>query len=122
MTPMALLSIASGVGVAGANGANDNAKGVATLVGANVLSQGRALWLGHIATFAGAVASVWIAGRLIDTFQGGGFLPADLAGTPRVLWVIGAAAAATISLATLLRLPISTTHALAVNLFLLLLH
>ena len=29
MTPIVLLSVASGVGVAGANGANDNAKGVA---------------------------------------------------------------------------------------------
>lgn len=112
MTGSAWLSVLSGLGVAGANGANDNAKGVATLVGARILSPRQALRFGHLATFVGAIASIWVSRALIRTFQGGGFLPDELAGRPELLCVIGAAATLTIALATLLRLPVSTTHAL----------
>lgn len=112
MSFLVLLAVGGAVAIALANGANDNGKGVATLVGAQVLSRRKALWLAHFATLAGAVASVLVSRGLIRTFQGGGLLPADEVGQAGVLAVVGASAAMTVGLATFMRLPISTTHAL----------
>ena len=111
MVPIAASLLTSGV--AAANGANDNCKGVATLVGARILTPRRALWLGHLATLAGAVASVIVARGLIEAFQGKGLLPPELVGGGALLGTVAAAAALTVALATVLRMPVSTTHALA---------
>ena len=47
--------------VAYSNGANDNFKGVATLFGSNTASYRSALALATIATFAGALCSIYFA-------------------------------------------------------------
>lgn len=109
---MGMLALLAGVGLALANGANDNCKGVATLIGGRVISQVKALRLAHATTFLGCLASVLVARGLIHAFQGNGMLPEELAGDRSLLTIVGAAAAATILLATWLRLPVSTTHAL----------
>lgn len=112
MSLLAAISIGSAVAVASANGANDNGKGMATVIGARVLSSRRALWLAHVATLAGAGLSIIVARGLMKAFQGYGLLPEDLAGQASVMAIVGISAGATVALATWLRIPISTTHAL----------
>ena len=108
----AILSIGGALAIAGANGANDNGKGVATLIGGGVMSARRALRIGHLATLAGAILSILIARRMMNVFQGSGLLPDDLAGQLSVMTIVAIAAAVTVALATVFKFPISTTHAL----------
>lgn len=98
--------------VAYANGANDNFKGVATLYGANVASYKQAITIAPIATFVGCMASVFFAEALITAFSGKGLVPDALAASPIFLIAVATGAGATVILATLLGLPISTTHSL----------
>lgn len=95
--------------LAAANGANDVAKGVATLAGAGVARYRTALVWGALTTFIGGVAALWLgdamrrlfASGIVDTAPTGRFAVAVLAGTAG--WV---------GVATVARLPVSTTHAL----------
>jgi PiT family inorganic phosphate transporter len=98
--------------VAYANGANDNFKGVATLFGSNTATYRGAIALATAATFAGALCSVYLAEALVHAFSGKGLVPDAVAGSPEFLLAVAAGAGATVILATLLGLPISTTHAL----------
>src|SRR5918992_4285034 len=95
-----------------ANGANDNCKGVATLVGYGAATPRRALTWAAMTTAAGAAVSFWLAGGLLKSFNGselfaagrslgGGFFIAVLSGA--FGWVI---------FATLTGMPVSTTHAI----------
>lgn len=95
-----------------ANGANDNFKGVATLYGSYSLGYRGALLLGTTATFLGGLASILVATGLIKMFSGAGVVPAEVASLPTFLAAISSATAATIILATVLGLPVSTTHGL----------
>ncbi len=113
MTVVAIVCIIGALAIAVANGANDNGKGVATLVGGQVLRRREALWLGHVATLAGALLSIYVARGLVHTFQGDGLLSADAVGQTHILATIALAAAATVALATYRGIPVSTTHALA---------
>ena len=97
--------------LAWSNGANDNFKGVATLWGSRTATFSRARLWATVATLAGSLVSVLLAGVLVDRFSGKGVI-ADEAIDPRMLAAIGSAAALTIFLATVLRMPTSTTHAL----------
>lgn len=112
MTWLIGLVVFSAVALAAANGANDNAKGVATLVGGARWPGQRALWLAHAATLAGATASVLLGRALLRAFTGEGLLPQQWVASPEVLACVGGAAALTVAVATTLRLPVSTTHAL----------
>lgn len=106
MTSLVLLFV---VVLAAANGSNDVPKGVATLAGAGVTRYRNAILWGTLATFAGSLASIQFADRLTKLFSKGivtaepttAFALAILVGTSA--WVL---------LATLARLPVSTTHAL----------
>jgi PiT family inorganic phosphate transporter len=95
-----------------ANGANDNAKGVATLVGARRLSVARGLGFATAATFLGSLAAVPLAGGLLVRFGGRGIVAPQLAETPELALAVGMGAGATVLAATRLGLPVSTTHAL----------
>lgn len=95
-----------------ANGANDNMKGVATLLGGGIVGYRGALWWGTLTTFAGSLAALLLAGRLLAAFSGQGLVPDGLVGDPTFLLGAGAGAASVVMAATLLGLPISTTHAL----------
>lgn len=95
--------------LAAANGSNDVPKGVATLAGAGVTKYRTAIVWGTVTTLAGCVCSLALADKMTQLFSKGivtaeptnGFAVAVLVGA--VSWV---------ALATLLRLPVSTTHAL----------
>ncbi|MBI1891431.1 MAG: inorganic phosphate transporter [Burkholderiales bacterium] len=94
------------------NGANDNFKGFATVWGSETLSYRRALLLATIATAAGSLLSLSLAGGLAEQFSGKGLLPQAIVTAPSFLMSVGIGAALTVIIATRAGLPISTTHAL----------
>lgn len=107
VTTVAILALTAVV--AGANGANDSAKGVATLAGCGMVRYRTALAWGIASTLVGALASLTLASRISTLFTKGivsappttKFSLAVLAGT--FGWV---------AFATAFRLPVSTTHAI----------
>ncbi len=111
MTVFILLFLAT-LFVAYANGANDNFKGVATLYGANVAGYRKAIIIATVATFAGCIASVFLAEALIKAFSAKGLVPDAVAASPSFLISVAAGAGGTVILATVLGFPISTTHGL----------
>ena len=110
MTEVALLLAA--LAVAFANGANDNSKGVATLLGAGIMDRRRAIAFATVTTLAGSLAAVLLAGALVRRFSGKGLVPEAVASNPTFLLAVAIGAAATILFATRFGVPISTTHAL----------
>lgn len=97
--------------LAWANGANDVAKGVATLTGSGVSNARRAIMWGSACTLLGGITAVWWGASLLKTFSGDFLAPqfqVDL------VFVISALAGASVWVltATRLSLPVSTTHAL----------
>ncbi len=109
---MAWLLIASVVALAFANGANDNFKGVATLCGSRTVGFRGALTWATATTLAGSLTALAIAGALVARFSGKGLVPDGLTTSPVFLTAVGGGAALTVLLASLLGMPISTTHAL----------
>lgn len=95
-----------------ANGANDNFKGVATLLGSRTTRYPRALAWGTATTLAGSFSALALAGGLVAAFSGKGLVPDTIVAQPAFLASVGAAAAIVVMAATLLGMPISTTHAL----------
>ncbi len=95
-----------------ANGANDNFKGVATLYGSGLLTYRTAKILSTIATLAGAMAAVLLAGQLAKAFSGRGLVPDHTVAEPLFAMAVGLSAGLTVWLATRIGMPISTTHAL----------
>ncbi|GAA3828516.1 inorganic phosphate transporter [Sphaerisporangium flaviroseum] len=106
---MEILVLILVIALAAANGANDVPKGVATLAGAGVTKMRTAIAWGTIATALGCLVSLTLASKMTALFSKGivsaaptpAFAAAVLVGT--VFWV---------ALATVLALPVSTTHAL----------
>jgi len=98
--------------VAYANGANDNFKGVATLYGSGAAGYKSAIALATVTTFAGSIASVYLAAALVQAFSGNGLVPAAIAASPDFLLAVAGGAGATVLLATVMGMPVSTTHAL----------
>ena len=92
------------------NGANDNFKGVASLFGCRAASYRTALTRATITTFAGSIASIFLAQTLLKKFSGKGLIPDTLVGSEQFLLAVALGAAITVILATLLGFPISTTH------------
>ncbi|HLF85649.1 MAG TPA: inorganic phosphate transporter [Nitrospiria bacterium] len=95
-----------------ANGANDNAKGVATLRGSGLASYTTTIFWGTICTLIGSLLSVRFGTKLIPLFNGRGLLPGEAIGQPNLLLAVTLASAATVLLASRIGVPISTTHAL----------
>lgn len=95
-----------------ANGANDNAKGVATLIGSRVMAVKPAIVYAAVATAAGSVAAIWIGAELASKFKGKGIVDEAILASGWFPVCIGFAAAATVLLATRIAMPISTTHAM----------
>lgn len=94
------------------NGANDNFKGVASLYGCRAASYRTAITWATVTTFAGSIASIFLAQALLKKFSGKGLVPDSFVGTEGFLLAVALGAAITVILATRLGLPISTTHAL----------
>ncbi|MCH8317521.1 MAG: inorganic phosphate transporter [Bacteroidetes bacterium] len=95
-----------------ANGANDNFKGVATLFGSGTTNYKGAIGWATITTAMGSVASLFLAQTLVKNFSGKGLLPDAVIGTPEFAIAIALGAALTIMLASIIGMPISTTHSL----------
>jgi PiT family inorganic phosphate transporter len=94
------------------NGANDNFKGVATLLGSQTTSYRKALSWATIWTLMGSAVSIYLAQSLIKAFSGKGLVPPSLAGSPDFLSAVAIGTGMTVMFATLTGLPISTTHGL----------
>ena len=108
-----LATIASiGLLLAYANGANDNFKGVATLLGSKTTSYRPALLWATITTALGSVTALMLARGLLESFSGKGLLPPEVVSDPIFPAAVALAAGLTVLLATRLGFPISTTHAL----------
>lgn len=95
-----------------ANGANDNFKGVATLYACRELTYKQALAWTTVATGAGGITALYLATTLIASFSGKGLVPDLVLASPTFTLVVGLSAALTVMVATVVGLPISTTHAL----------
>lgn len=91
------------------NGANDVPKAVATLAGAGVTRYRTAIAWGTLATFVGSVASITLAERLSRLFSSG---IVDIEPTRAFTVAVLAGVAICVGFATVLRLPVSTTHAI----------
>jgi PiT family inorganic phosphate transporter len=95
-----------------ANGANDNFKGVASLYGSRTASYSTALGWATLTTFAGSLASIFLAGELLKKFSGKGLVPDSFAASEHFLLAVVIGAALTVILATFTGFPVSTTHGL----------
>ena len=95
-----------------ANGANDNLKGVATLIGSGTAAYRRALVFATAATLAGSVLALVLAQELLVRFSGRGLVPPEIVADPIFVGSVAFGAGATVLLATRLGMPTSTTHAL----------
>lgn len=98
--------------LAAANGANDNIKGAATLLGSGVLGYRGAIALATVATAVGGLVSIYLANGLLQAFSGKGIVPDALTVSSPFLLSVAIGAAATIWIATLTGMPVSTTHGL----------
>ena len=96
-------------GLAFANGANDNFKGVATLWGGGDLNYRQAWFVANAATLLVACVAVYLGGEVAKTFSGKGVVGTDVLNSSSFAIAFAAGAAATVFLATFLRYPISTT-------------
>jgi len=106
---LSLFVLALMAALAAANGANDVSKGVATLVGSGVTKYRTAILWGVGCTLVGSLLSGLFAAKMLKLFSSGvvsatptpAFTISVLVGT--IGWVV---------LATVTRLPVSTTHAI----------
>lgn len=97
--------------LAWANGANDIAKGIATLVGNGAAGAKRAIWWGTLWTALGGLAAALWGAELLQTFANGFLQPGFPVGRAFIGSVL-VGASAWVLLATRFGLPVSTTHAL----------
>lgn len=99
-------------GLAYANGANDNFKGVATLLGSGTTDYRRALAWATATTLLGSLTAASLARGLLRSFSGRGLVADALASDPRYVAAVALGAALTVLLATRIGMPVSTTHGL----------
>ena len=95
-----------------ANGANDNFKGMATLWGSGTLDYRKALMFANVATFLGGCLAIYFGSELINTFSGKGMVDRGVLANPKFAMAFAFGAALTVTLATALKYPVSTTHAI----------
>jgi inorganic phosphate transporter, PiT family len=95
-----------------ANGANDNFKGVATLLGSGTANYRGALLWATSATFLGSLTAAVLADQLLKSFSGRGLVANSLVADPRYGAAVGLGVGLTVLMATRLGMPVSTTHGL----------
>ncbi|OFZ30076.1 MAG: phosphate permease [Bdellovibrionales bacterium RIFCSPHIGHO2_01_FULL_40_29] len=109
---MVVVILIAGLFLAFANGANDNFKGVATLLGSRTTNYKTALIWASLTTFAGSMAAFFLAQKLMINFSGKGLVPDQIVQLSSFSISVACAAALTVFLATQFGFPISTTHAI----------
>lgn len=109
---MNLVGLGVAVAVAIANGANDQFKGVASLLGSGSVSFGAARRWASLTTLVGGLAAMFIGAKLAAGFSGGGLVHNEVLREPGFLSAVGVGAALTVAIAARVGLPVSTTHAL----------
>ena len=109
MTTCALLLLVAAL--AYANGANDNSKGIATLVGYGAAKPIQALIFAAITTSIGAAVSFWFSGGLLRSFSTALFGEGTILTTSFFICVL-IGAFGWVIIATFTGLPVSTTHAI----------
>lgn len=107
-----IVIVVVGLGVAYANGANDNFKGVATLFGSGTTNYRRALVWATATTMLGSIAAIYWANGLIKSFGGKGLVEDAIVMEPAFAASVGIGAGLTILIATRVGMPVSTTHGL----------
>ncbi len=107
-----LFALTAGLFLAFSNGANDNFKGVATLLGSKTTSYKVALFWATVTTLAGSIAAFFLAQKLMVNFSGKGLVPDQVVSLTSFSVSVALASASTVFLATRLGFPISTTHAI----------
>ena len=109
MSPTVTALLALTALVAAANGANDSAKGVATLAGCREATYRSALAWGVASTLVGGLLSLTLASGISTLFTKG-----IVNAPPTSAFAFGALAGTLgwVGLATVVRLPVSTTHAI----------
>ena len=112
MSGILLLCVVAALLLAFVNGANDNAKGVATLIGGRTMGLRPAIALAAAATLVGSIAAFWLAGALMARFSGKGIVDTAIVTQMAFAVSIAIAAGVTVLIATLIGMPISTTHAI----------
>lgn len=95
--------------LAAGNGANDVSKGVATLAGSGVARYRAAIVWGAATTLAGALLSGLLASQMLKLFSSG---IVSATPTPEVTLAVLCGTAGWVAIATVARMPVSTTHAL----------
>jgi len=95
--------------LAAANGANDVSKGVATLAGSGVTRYRTAIIWGGATTLAGALVSGLFAERMMNLFTNG---IVSAKPTPAFTLAVICGTVGWVTIATVTRLPVSTTHAI----------
>lgn len=106
---MTVVVLLLALALAAANGANDVAKGVATLAGSGVTRYRTAIGWGAATTLVGAVGAIWLGEAMRLLFASG---IVDVAPTPGFAVAVLAGTAGWVGVATVVRQPVSTTHAL----------
>lgn len=109
---LSIIILASVISLAWWNGANDNFKGVATLYGSGSASYRVALTWATVTQIVGSLLATVLAAGLIQTFSAKGLVPDAVASDPAFLGAVAIGGMATVLLATVVGMPISTTHAL----------
>jgi inorganic phosphate transporter, PiT family len=109
---MVILAGGAAFVLAFANGSNDNSKGVATLIGSRLMPLNKAIIFAAVMTFLGSVAAIFLAGELASRFGGKGIVDAAMVANTAFPISLGIGASLTVLLATVIGMPISTTHAM----------
>lgn len=109
---MVIAILLAGLFLAFSNGANDNFKGVATLLGSRTTNYKTALFWASFTTFAGSIMAFFFAQKLMTNFSGKGLVPDQVVQLTSFSISVALAAALTVFLATRFGFPISTTHAI----------
>ena len=97
------------IGLAAANGANDVSKGVATLAGAGIAAYRTAILWGAATTFVGALLSIQLGRGMGELFSTGII---DTTPTATFALAVLLGAVSWVTLASMAKLPVSTTHAI----------
>ncbi|HSG30156.1 MAG TPA: inorganic phosphate transporter [Thermodesulfobacteriota bacterium] len=109
---LAIFIVVAVIFLAYSNGANDNFKGVATLFGSRTLDYKKALYWATATTFFGSLFSIYLSNGLISAFSGKGLVSPEVISNTSFVISIGLGAASTVMLATVIGIPVSTTHSL----------